>query len=148
MRQPRSSSAARRGRTDGHDHHLGIVSARPPPEDRNVVLVLPMTEARMVSSFAEPLDFAIQDNANKLSEAVDLEHHLAVLIDRFDASTDPTVTPVPSFPPELDFLWVVHRYRHQAPWLTTWVARSGAPRWTVHPAEAESAAESAWRTAA
>jgi hypothetical protein len=42
---------------------------------------------------------------------------------------DPDLTPPPAFPPELDCLWVVHRWRHLEDWLAVWVARSGDSAW-------------------
>jgi len=112
---------------------MGLVSVKPARAVRqHVVGVLPTTGMREIGSFADELSRAVADNSGKLGEAPGLELHLAVLVDRFDASTEPALTSVPSFPKELDMLWVVHRYRQGYDWLATWVARPGERAWRVH----------------
>jgi hypothetical protein len=115
---------------------MGLVSVKPVQAAReHVVGVLPMTGMREIGSFAEDLSRAVAENSGKLGEASGLEHHLAVLVDRFDASTEPALTGVPPLPRELDMLWVVHRYRHGGDWLAVWAARRGDSVWRVHRTE-------------
>lgn len=98
----------------------------------HVVGILPATGVREIGGFTSELQDALDDNVSKLGEAGGLEHHLAVLADRFDASNYPALTAVPAFPTEVDMLWVVHRYRHGGDWLAVWAARRGDSVWRVH----------------
>lgn len=98
----------------------------------NIVAVVPFSGMRQFGPFNDELAKAVADNAKKLGDAGDLERHLAVLVDRFDFLADPELTPPPAFPPELDCLWVVHRWRHLQDWLAVWVARPGDSAWRVH----------------
>lgn len=112
---------------------MGLVSVKPVRAEReHVVGVLPVTGVREIGSFTRELASALDDNAEKLGEAQGFDRHLAVLVDRFDASTYPEQTPIPKFPPTLDVLWVVHRWRHGEDWLAVWVARSQDSEWRVH----------------
>jgi hypothetical protein len=101
-------------------------------KEANFVGVLPMTGVRIIGGFGQYLSETIAGNAAKLGEASGHERHLAVLIDRFDAAPDPSLTQVPEMPPELDCLWVVHRWRTDADQLSAWVARSGDQEWRIH----------------
>jgi hypothetical protein len=111
-----------------------------PVESRreNVVAVLPTTGARRFGPFNDELAKAVADNVGKLSEVGDLERHLAILVDRFDAEGDPVATPPPALPPAIDCLWIVHRWRGPDDMLAVWLARAGDSAWRVHVvAEAE-----------
>jgi hypothetical protein len=105
-----------RGRRDFIDMHRrlkdkGLVEVeRWPSRRQNVVGLLLLTGARTIGGFSHPLKVAIDDNAEKLGNVRDHEHHLAVLVGRFDASTHPELTPVPALPIEIEVLWIVTRY--------------------------------------
>jgi len=94
-----------------------------------------MTAWREIRPFTEHLQARVDDNAEKLGEVPGYEHHLAVLVDRFDASTYDGLTDVPALPPEIDGLWVVHRWRHGEDWRAVWVARRGDTSWRVYALE-------------
>jgi hypothetical protein len=112
---------------------MGLEELKPVrARSEHVVGVLPVTGWREIGSFAEDLQYAVDDNARKLGEAAHLEHHLAVLVDRFDASAYVELTDVPTFPPEIDVLWVVHRWKHGEEWHAVWVARPGGAEWRVY----------------
>lgn len=112
---------------------MGLQEMKPVAAEReHVVGVLPLTGWFDIGSFTEELQQAVNDNAEKLGEAKGLEHHLAVLVDRFDASTYPELTDVPHFAPELDVAWVVHRWRHGETWRAVWVVRVGDISWRVY----------------
>ena len=112
---------------------MGLEEVLPVESKRtNVVAVLPFSGMRVFGPFNDELAKAVGDNAKKLGEVQDLERHLAVLVDRFDLVPDSEATPPPAFPPELDCLWVVHRWHHLQDWLAVWVARPGERSWNVH----------------
>ena len=69
---------------------------------------------------------AVGDNAEKLSLAAGFEHHLAVDVMGLRAH-DPSQTPIPELPPEIDFLWVVRR---TIPDPVVWVTNGSEP-WRV-----------------
>jgi hypothetical protein len=118
---------------------LGIVELNriPKPARPNLIALLPMTGMRVIDSFSDWLQEAIDDNAAKLGEVDGHERHLGVLVVRFDASTFPTETPLPELPPEVDVLWIVHGGRSRpgsrvvcAPWRRQVdVHRGRARRW-------------------
>lgn len=114
------------------DAGIAEVSRIPEPTREHAVWVLPTTDVRIIGSFADWLQATIDDNAAKLAEAEGDEHHLGVLVLRFDASTFPEETPVPDLPGGVDVLWVVHVWgaRHAA----VWRARRGEKSWAILPA--------------
>jgi hypothetical protein len=112
---------------------MGLEEVKPVVAGReHVVGMLPLTGWFDIGPFTEELQTAVDDNAKKLGEARGFEHHLAVLVDRFDASTYPELTALPRFATELDVLWVVHRWRHGETWRAVRVARAGDATWRVH----------------
>jgi hypothetical protein len=126
---------ARRRFAAEHKHlkEMGLEEVKPVVAGReHVVGVLPLTGWFDIGPFTDELQEAVNDNAEKLGEPQGLEHHLAVLVDRFDASTYPELTALPFFPEELDVLWVVHRWRHGETWRAVWVARAGDDSWRIH----------------
>jgi hypothetical protein len=82
-------------------------------------------------SFDEELRTRVEAKASVLAEVEDLERHLAVLVHRWDVSNDPEDTAVPSIPPTLDVLWVVHRWKQDLGSPPVWVARRGEETWRV-----------------
>jgi hypothetical protein len=112
---------------------MGLEEVKPVVAGReHVVGVLPLTGWFDIGPFTEELQTTVDDNAKKLGEARGFEHHLAVLVDRFDASTYLELTALPRFAAELDVLWVVHRWRHGETWRAVWIARAGDVTWRVH----------------
>jgi hypothetical protein len=101
---------------------------------QNFVGILPMTGARIIGGFSHPLKVAIDDNTEKLGNVRDHEHHLAVLVGRFDASTYPELTPVPAPPNEIDVLWIVTRYWSDGAPTGVWLARREDSAWTLYTA--------------
>jgi len=117
---------------------MGLEEVKPIRAGReHVIAVLPITDVRSIGPFDDLLQQAVDDNAAKLGEAVGYERHLAVYVLRFDASTSPDLTAPPRFPPEIDVVWVVHRYRDETERHTVWVARRADPEWRVHPSAVE-----------
>lgn len=111
---------------------MGLEELKPVRASReHVVGVLPLTGWREIGSFPDDVQHAVDDNAEKLGEAGRLEHHLTVLVDRFDASTLVEITCVPILPPEIDVVWVLHRWKHGEDWRAVWVARRGDADWRV-----------------
>lgn len=114
---------------------IGLEELKPVRSAReHVVGVLPVTAWREIGGFGELLAAAVADNAAKLGEAHSFERHLAVLVDRFDASSHPALTQPPELPAEVDVLWVVRRWRHGGDFLAVWVLRRGEHEWRVHEA--------------
>jgi hypothetical protein len=118
---------------------LGIEELKPmrvtPGAEEDVVGVLPMTGWREIEPFSEDLRAAVESNAEKLREATGLEGHLAVSVDRFDASAFPQLTEVPTLPEEISVLWVAHPWRHGEESQAVWAARRGDTSWRVHRLE-------------
>jgi hypothetical protein len=115
---------------------MGLEELKPvhpiPGRGEHGVGVLPLSGWREIGSFSHHLQEAVDTNAQKLGEAAGLEGHLAILVDRFDASTYPELTEVPSLPPEVEVLWVVHRWEHGLNFRAVWSARRGETSWRVY----------------
>jgi len=130
--------AAERRFMEAHERlkQMGLEEVKPVRAAKeHAVAVLPTTGVRSIGSFTEFLKDAVTDNATKLGEAADHEGHLAIYVERFDASRDPDVTRPPTSPPEVDVIWVVHRYSDDDGRNTVWVARRGDTDWRVYAAE-------------
>jgi hypothetical protein len=78
---------------------MGLVSIKPVEGEANLLIaVLPVTSVREVVGFGRFLEAVVEDNADNLGETgPGYEHHHGVIVDRFDASDFPHLTP----PPEL-----------------------------------------------
>jgi hypothetical protein len=83
-----------------------------------------------ILGFTSLLEGAIAQNAAKLGEARPRETHLAVLVFRWDLSDDPTETPPPTLPEEVDALWVVHP-DWVRPGPVVWLAHRGDKEWRI-----------------
>ena len=132
-----SLPTARRRREFVAEHErlktMGLEEVKPVrAKKEHVVAVLPLSGVRAIGSFSTELEGALSDNEAKLGEVGDLERHLAVLVERFDALSDPTLTPLPALPPTIDCLWVVHRWLDEDDRHTTWLGRRNATGWKVH----------------
>lgn len=112
---------------------LGLVSIKPVEGEAELLIaVLPVTSVREVVGFGSFLDAVIDDNAAKLDETgTAYDHHLGVIVDRFDASAFPHLTPPPILPPEIDVLWIVHRWRHGPDSRSAWKLARSEQEWTV-----------------
>lgn len=113
---------------------MGLVSIKPVEgEAELLVAVLPVTSVREVVGFGPFLDAVVEDNAKKLGETgSEYEHHLGVIVDRFDASDFPHLTAPPELPADVDVLWVVHRWRHGSDSRFAWRLARGDREWSVH----------------
>ncbi len=67
----------------------------------------PQAVPQPLPGFSSELERAIEAKRAKLGRAEGYEHHLAVDLQAWRAQ-DPTETPPPCLPPEIDVLWVVH----------------------------------------
>jgi hypothetical protein len=111
---------------------LGVVSVKPLPTERNhVVLLVPMTDVKDMGSFSAGLEDAIYANRMKLEEARGLRPHLAILIDRSDASPTPEMTSVPELD-GIERLWVIQPWARGSETRGVWVAASGDTHWRVY----------------
>jgi hypothetical protein len=110
---------------------LGIVEVTKVEDAGSVVGVLPITDAVRIEGFADLLDQAIADNAAKLGRARPRQTHLAVLVNRFDASRFPTETPIPRLFEEVDVLWVIHRWHNHLQLPKVWWATRGSMEWSL-----------------
>ncbi len=110
---------------------LGIIELTRTDDPLNIVAVVPLTEVIEIVGFADPLAHAIEDNKAKLGMARPRETHLAVAVNRFDASRFSHETPVPALPAELDRVWIVHRWDGHLGLPGVWSARSGDVVWTL-----------------
>src|SRR5262245_16189913 len=61
-------------------------------------------------------------------EAAPRERHLAVLVHRWDASTDPAQTPPPTLADRVDVLWVVVANRRP---VQVWTVGAGEHAWRI-----------------
>lgn len=113
---------------------MGLVSIKPVEgEAEFLIAVLPVTSVREVVGFGPFLDAVVEDNAKKLGETgSEYEHHLGVIVDRFDASDFPHLTPPPELPADVDVLWVVHRWRHGSDTRFAWRLARGDKEWSVY----------------
>jgi hypothetical protein len=113
---------------------MGLVSINPVEGDEELLIaVLPITSVREVVGFGRFLESVVEDNATKLGETgPGYEHHLGVIVDRFDASDFPHLTPPPELPAEVDVLWIVHRWRHGSDSRFAWRLSRGDDSWTVY----------------
>lgn len=128
------SRKAERRFMEAHDRlkQMGLVEVKPIHGRReHVIAILPMTSVRDVVGFGDDLENAIEDNARKLGEADRYEHHLAVYVERFNASRSSDLTPPPHLPDEIDVLWVVHQWRDHDERYPTWVVSRGDTEWRV-----------------
>jgi len=73
--------------------------------DDGVAVWPPISDRSDVSGFGTILRFAVSDNAAKLGETRPRETHLLVHVD-LPVSADPSQTPPPPLPEEVDVLWV------------------------------------------
>jgi hypothetical protein len=111
---------------------LGLEEVKPIRGKReHFVAVMPYASGYAGLSFDEELRTRVEAKASVLAEVEDLERHLAVLVHRWDVSNDPEDTAVPSIPPTLDVLWVVHRWKQDLGSPPVWVARRGEETWRV-----------------
>lgn len=113
---------------------MGLVSIKPVEgEDELLIAVLPVTSVREVVGFGPFLDAVVEDNAGKLGETgPEYEHHLGLLVDRFDASDFPHLTPPPELPQEINVLWIVHRWHHGSESRYAWKLGRGGEEWNVY----------------
>jgi hypothetical protein len=102
-----------------------------PSKRENAVWILPMSEVRMIGGFPNDLQAVVDDNAAKFAGVQGYEHHLAVLIGRFDFSGEPQETTVPSFPEEIDRLWIVPSWATGDERIGVWSALRGGATWQV-----------------
>ena len=111
---------------------LGIVELKPTRGIRDhFVWVLP-TQGGPVGPFSDELHGALEAKRETLGLEQDLERHLGVWVDRWDVSNEPAHTPAPELPPEIDVLWVVHRWRESFDEAPVWVVRRRERSWRVH----------------
>lgn len=90
---------------------LGLINLEPlKGETGNFVAVLSFGGGTVVSGFDLALREVVRSNSRKLDQARPRRTHLAVDVARFDASRYPHQTPPPELPPEIDMLWIIHRY--------------------------------------
>jgi hypothetical protein len=115
---------------------MGLVSIKPVEGEADLLIaVLPVTSVREVVGFGRFLEAVVEDNAGKLGETgPEYEHHLGVIVDRFDASDFPHLTPPPELPAEIEILWIVHRWRHASDSRLAWKLARGDDDWTVYQA--------------
>lgn len=73
-------------------------------------MVLPITSWREILGSSSHLERAVSDNVKTTGEALGLEHHQGVLVDRFDASALADLTPVPDLPIEVGVLRVPYTW--------------------------------------
>lgn len=113
---------------------MGLVSIKPVEGEAELLIaVLPVTSVREVVGFGRFLEAVVDDNALKLGETGQgYEHHLGVIVDRFDASDFPHLTSPPELPTEIDVLWIVHRWRHGSDSRFGWKLSRGDDDWTVY----------------
>ena len=110
---------------------LGVVELKPFfAKQEHVVVVLPSRGAA-IGSFSAELERAIDAKRRTLTLSRDLETHLGVMVDRWDVSNEPHETPAPELPPEVDVLWLVHRWAQELESSPVWVARRGDSDWRV-----------------
>jgi hypothetical protein len=111
--------------------NLGIKSVKPmSTTGDHVVVVVPMTDVKERVSFSGGLTAAIRSNLQKLELAA-LPQHLAILVDRIDASPTPSVTSVPPLD-GLERLWVVQPWGQRHGALGVWVAGEADREWRVY----------------
>jgi len=84
---------------------LGVFRLDRVDGDDGVVVWPPIRDKSFVSGFGTLLRFAVSDNAAKLGETRPRETHLLVHVG-IPVSADPSLTPPPSLPEEIDVLWV------------------------------------------
>lgn len=114
---------------------LGIEDLTPIRSEReNVVHVLP-SRGDLVVSFTPELAGALEAKREVLGLVGDHEHHLGVLLERWDRSNEPEDTPVPEIPEEIDVLWIVHAWRQGFAEYPVWAARRGNTAWRLYAAE-------------
>ena len=112
---------------------LGIIEVKPVQTAEHGVFIMVQRGAVGFGSFDEGLNRAIAKKLGTLRAEHDLERHLGILVERWDRSSDPTDTPVPDIPPEIDVLWIVHAWlREGEEHPAVWVARGGATAWRVY----------------
>jgi hypothetical protein len=129
-----SSDAERQAFMQRHDDlkQKGLQGLeRWPSKRENAVWILPMSGVRMIGGFPNDLQAVVDDNAAKLAGVQGYEHHLAVLIGRFDFSGEPQETTVPSFPEEIDRLWIVPSWATGDERIGVWSALRGGATWQL-----------------
>jgi hypothetical protein len=111
---------------------LGLVNLEPlEREGGDFVAIMSLGGAGVITGFEEGLRAVIRENAQKLGEARPRRTHLAIDVARFDASRYPHQTPPGRLPPEIDMVWVVHRYGPRT-LPNVWSLARGEVEWHQH----------------
>lgn len=103
--------------------------------EEHEVDVICSSRLRGCAGFSGSLRDLVASNAQKLKEAQADERHLGVLVTSLKASADPGLTEVPSLPPAVDVLWVVHWRGGRRHGKAVWMASRGSDRWRLFPLE-------------
>lgn len=109
---------------------LGLGELQFRGDEKNEMTVFAFTgEGGPLRDLTGDLTARIDDNLSKLREVDQREAHLAVLVYDVQLSRRAERTPVPAFPDDLSFLWVIHTWPNDQPKPEVWVAGPRDAAW-------------------